>query len=121
MKSIKQLQEIYNKAKGDNHYYKFIDFQRDVKEFIKDVKTRQTYCSIKASSGGMSRKFNFNKYNMLLNICYNEKFFWDYVYVGGCRMNMHWYLKFRTCQMLMTKKEVEKYNINFLCSSGIIL
>jgi hypothetical protein len=36
-------------------------------------------------------------------------------------MDMHWYLKYSVCERLMTKKELEKHNINYLCSSGIIL
>lgn len=117
----KRLKAIYDNAKGDNKYYTFGDFKDNAKDFLKDVKKRNTYCSIKPSKSGMSRKFNFYRYNMLLNICYNGKFEWEHVNVRGCGMDMHWYLKFRTCEMLLTKKELDKGFYNSLCSGGIIL
>ena len=120
MKSKKRLLEVYNKAKGDFHY-SFEEFLEDAKSFIKDVKKRNTICSIKVSSSGMSRRFDFKDYNLLLNVCYNQKKEYDCVKVSGCGMDMHWNLKYITCQDLMTKKEIEKYNINMLCSSGNIL
>jgi hypothetical protein len=121
MKTKKELLKVFNEAKGEHLYYSFEDFMQDAKNFIKDVKYRNTYCTIKPSKSGMSRKFNFNKYNCLLNICYNGKFEWKNVPVSGCVMDMHWYLKYSVCERLMTKKELEKHNINYLCSSGIIL
>jgi len=121
MKSDKKLLVIYEQAKGDNSYYNFEDFKRNAKSYLKDVKSRKTYCSMKVSRSGMTRHFNFDKYNMLLNICYNQKFSWDSVKVGGCGMDMHWHLKFRTCEMLFTNGECEKYSLNSSCSSGKIL
>lgn len=117
----RRLLELFNKAKGEHEYYEFEDFKSDAKNFLKDVRRRKTYCSIKPSASGVSRKFNFDKYNMLLNICYNGKFFWGYVKVDGCGMDMHWYLKYRTCETLLTKKELENGNYNSLSSSGKIL
>jgi len=73
------------------------------------------------SKSGMTRKFNYRNYNMLLNICYNNKFSWDAVKVEGCGMDMHWNLQFLTCQDLATKGEIEKHNLNMLCSSGSVL
>ncbi len=119
MKTIKELEKVFNKAKGDNKYYTLESFKEDAKRFIKDIKKRETVCSIKVSKSGMSRTFNYAKrYNMLLNICYNQKRSYDPVKVQGCGMDMHWYLQLRTCEEIMTKKELEKYNINALCVSG---
>lgn len=121
MKPSKQLQEIFNKAKGEHPYYSFEDFKSNARDFVKDCRERTTFCAIKASKSGMSRKFNFHKYNMLLNIVFNEKFSWDPVYVGGCGMDMHWYLKYSVCKELCTKEELNKHNLNSACSSGVIL
>ena len=121
MKNIKQLQSLYDKAKGDKKYYSFEQFKDDAKDFLKDCRNRTTYCSMKVSKSGMTRRFNFHKYNMLLNVLYNQKFSWDAVKIGGCGMDMHWHLKFNSCQKLLTPKELEKYNYNSACSSGIIL
>lgn len=118
MKSKKELEKLFKLAKGNNPYYGLNSFISDAKTFLKDVKKRSTICHIKPSSSGMSRKFNFDKYNMLLNICWNKKLSWDPVYVRGCGMDMHWYLKFTTCERLSTKKELEKFNYNSACSGG---
>jgi hypothetical protein len=118
MKSDKKLLEVYNRAKGDKQYYSFDDFKRNAKEFLKDVKDRSTYCHIHVSKSGMSRTFNFDRYNMLLNICYNQKASWDVVRVGGCGMDMHWHVKFTACEALFTKGENEKYSLNYKCSGG---
>jgi hypothetical protein len=118
MKSKKELEKLFKLAKGDNPYYGFESFLHDAKGFIKDVRFGSTICSIKAAPSGMSRKFNFDKYNMLLNICQNQKLSWDPVYIGGCGMDMHWYLKFRACEDLLTPKELDKWNINSRCSGG---
>jgi hypothetical protein len=118
MKSDKKLLEVFNKAKGEHLYYSFNDFKMNAKQFLKDVKDRSTYCHIDVSRSGMSRKFNFDKYNMLLNICYNQKFSWNPVSVGGCGMDMHWHVKFTACEYLFTEKENEKYQLNYKCSSG---
>jgi hypothetical protein len=121
MKSKTELKKIYDKATGEHPYYSLEDFSADAKTFLKDCRNRTTYCSIKAAPSGMSRKFNFDRYNMLLNICYNGKFSWEPVKVNGCGMDMHWYLKFTTCEALATKAECEKYNYNSACSSGKVL
>jgi hypothetical protein len=121
MKTPYKINAVFLLAKGNHEYYSFEDFTNDAKAFIKDVKKRNTICTIKASRSGMSRKFNFDRYNMLLNICYNQKFSFDPVAVGGCGMDMHWHLKYSTCEALLTKNEIEKHRINLLCSSGKIL
>jgi hypothetical protein len=126
MQSDKKLLAVYNKAKDkkeDNYkkYYTFESFKLDAKNFLKDVKKRRTVCTIKASQSGMSRKFNFDSYNMLLNICYNGKMDYNQVFVSGCGMDMHWHLKYLTCERLATKKEIDKNNLNYACSSGKIL
>lgn len=118
MKSTKQLQALFDNAKGDNQFYSFKLFKHDAQQFIKDIKKYKTICHISASKSGMSRTFNYDKYNMLLNICYNKKISWEPVKVGGCGMDMHWYLQFRTCEDLCTKAEIEKYGLNGACSSG---
>ena len=121
MKSDKKLLEIYETAKGDNHFFTFDDFKKHARKFLKDVRNRSTYCHINPSRSGMSRTFNFETYNMLLNICYNEKFTWDVVKVSGCGMDMHWYLKFTTCEMLSTKGELRKFDYNSASSRGVTL
>ena len=121
MKTQKQLLKLYNNAKGEKNYYSFDNFRDDAKSYIKDIKNRNTVCSMHVSASGMTRKFNYTKYNMLLNICYNSRFSWEQVKVGGCGMDMHWYLQFTACEDLCTKKENEKYNFNSLSSSGYIL
>ena len=121
MKTDKLLSIIYDKAKGEKTYYNFNSFKDDAREFIKDVRHCSTVCHITPSKSGLSRRFNFDKYNMLLNICYNEKATWDEVKVDGCGMDMHWHLKFTTCEMLSTKKECEKYPYNSLSSNGKII
>lgn len=121
MKSKKQLQKFFDNIKQGDNYYNFKDFLKDAKSFIKDVKTRNTVCSVQVSRSGMNRTFNFLNYNMLLNICYNNKKSFDPVKVSGCGMDMHWNLKYRTCEKLLTKKEIEKHYINLTCSSGHIL
>jgi hypothetical protein len=121
MKTQKQLKAVYDAAKGDPGYYTFENFMSDAKNYIKDIKKRQTVCAMTVSASGMTRKFNYKNYNMLFNICYNQKFSLDEVKVGGCGMDMHWNLQHNTCIDLMNKSELEKYNINYLCSSGYIL
>lgn len=121
MKSDKILLGIYNKAKGNNTYYSFESFKEDARDFLKDVKKGKTVYHIVVSRSVMSRKFNFYKYNNLLNLVYNEVFSWDPVKVGGCGMDMHWHLKYSVCEALFTKKEIEKHSLNSACSSGRIL
>ena len=121
MKPKKELEAIFKEAKGENLYYTFNNFLIDAKNFIDDVKKERIICSMKVSRSGMMRRFNFQRYNMLLNICYNHKINWDAVRVGGCGMNMFWHLLFSTCERLMTNKELDKYKINSLCSRGFIL
>ena len=82
MKSDKKLLEVYNEAKGDNEYYQFERFKSDVKDFLKDIKNYKVICSMTVSRSGMTRHFNFDSYNMLLNICYNQKNNWGNVRVG---------------------------------------
>ena len=121
MKSTKALRQLFDQVKNPNRYYSFDNFLEDAKAFINDVKKRNTTCSIKPARSGMSRKFNFVRYNVLLNIVYNQKYNSNYVSVGGCGMDIHWLLKFSTCQALMTKTEIEKNDINLRCSSGTVL
>lgn len=123
MKKLNELEALFNKAKGNNKYYKFDDFLSDIKDYQKIMRSNnaRTVCSIKVNKSGMTRHFNFDCFNMLFNICYNEKLSWDSVKISGCGMDMHWYLKYRTCEQLFTKKEIEKYNMNGKCSSGVIL
>jgi len=123
MKKLIELEALFNKAKGDNQYYKFDDFLRDVKTYQKLIRSNnaRTVCSLTVSKSGMTRYFNFDSFNMLFNICYNNKLSWDSVKICGCGMDMHWYLKFRACEALFTKKEVGKYNMNSKCSSGVVL
>jgi hypothetical protein len=45
----------------------------------------------------------------------------DPVKVNGCGMDMHWYLKFRSCKELFTEKEMEKDQLNYHCSFGKVL
>ena len=121
MKTTKQLQALYDKAKGDKRYYSFENFKEDAKLFLKEVRNRNMICSMEVSRSGMTRKFNTRHYNMLLNICYNAKVSWDTVKVGGCGMDMHWHLIFSTCEDLATKKENETYNYNSLASGQPII
>jgi len=122
MKSTKKLQAVYDQVKGDSKYYSFKDFQVDAKQFIKDIKKGDVVCSMKVSRSGMTRHFNWgNKYNMLINVCYNQKFNWDSVKVTGCGMDMHWHTLFGTCEDLVTNGEMEKWGLNMKCSSQRVL
>jgi hypothetical protein len=121
MKSDNKLRAIYDKAKGDKHYFSFESFKEDAREFLKDCRNRATVCHMEVSRSGMMRRFNFDKYNMLLNICYNKRATWDAVRVGGCGMDMHWYLKFTNCESLATKAECAKFDYNYASSSGRLL
>ena len=125
MISTKKLQAIYDKAKKcDNPYISFDGFLYAAKRFQKIMKKEhgRTCCHIDVSRSGMSRKFNFDgNLNLLFNVCYNEKKSCEKVSVGGCGMDMHWHLKFITCEMIFTKKELEKYNMNSRCSNGVTL
>ena len=125
MKSTKKLQAIYDKAKDHDNikpYYSFDSFVYDSKNFIKDIKKQSIICSMKVSKSGMTRHFNVNRYNAVLNICYNQKFSHQPVKVSGCGMDMLWNLLFTTCEYsLMTTSEVKKHNINSKCSRYTIL
>ena len=121
MKSTNKLQKVYDLAKNKDSFYGFSSFERDAKQFIKDIKKGRVICSMKVSRSGMTRHFNWDKYNMLINICYNNKQSWDSVKVGGCGMDMHWHTLFRTCEDLVTDGEMEKYNLNSQCSRQKVL
>ena len=122
MKSDKKLKKIFDEAKkGECIYYDFDRFKEDVKNFLKDIKKNQVVTSMKVSRGGMTRHFNTNGYNMLLNVCYNQKRSNDPVKVGGCGMDMMWHLFFRTCEMVGTKGENGEHFLNSKCSSQILL
>jgi hypothetical protein len=120
-KDKKTIEQIYNKAKGDKQYYTFDLFMRDARAFIQDIKKHNITCTIKPSRSGMSRKFNFIRYNQFLNTCYNGKCTRDLVNVSGCGMDMYWYLLFTTCAQLFTPEYMEKHNINSECSRQIYL
>lgn len=120
MKADSKLRQVFDKAKGDA-YYSFEDFKHDAKAFLKDVRNTNTVCSMRVSSSGMTRWFNFKRYNMLLNIIYNQKLSWDPVKVQGCGMDMHWHLKWLSCEELATKGELEKHSYNMQCSFGSVL
>lgn len=121
MKSEKKLKALYKDASGDNNIYPTEEFIKDAKQFIKDVEANKTICSMKVSRSGMTRTFNYQRYNRLLNLCYNSKFSNEPVKVGGCGMDMHWYLEFRTCEQLATKSEIEKGHLNSNSSKSTIL
>ena len=121
MKPKKELEAIFKEAKGENLYYTFDDFLIDAKNFIDDIKKERIICSMVVSRSGMTRKFNFQRYNMFLNICYNQKIGWNAVKVSGCGMDMLFALLFSTCNQLLTKEELNKHNINSLCGRGFIL
>jgi hypothetical protein len=121
MKSDKKLQAIFDKRKGENRYYGFEDFKKDARNYLKDIKKGNVVCSMTVSRSGMLRHFNTLHYNMLLNVCYNNKMSWDSVKVGGCGMDMHWHLLYSTCVCLTTEKEQDNYPYNSKCSSQPIL
>lgn len=124
MKNTKQLQKIYNdaaKLNKDLHYFTFENFKEHAKDFLKDVRNRETICHMDVSRSGMMRRFNFHKFNMLLNILIHKKFSWDPVKMGGCGMDMHWHLKFTACQLLLTDNESKNGSYNNDCSSGILV
>lgn len=124
MKSTKQLKAIYDKSKGDNQYITFDNFLAAAKAFQKIIKKGKgrTVCHIDVSRSGMTRKFNFDgNLNLLFNVCYSGKRSHEPVRVGGCGMDMHWHLKFTTCEDIFTKKELDRWNMNYLCSSGVTL
>lgn len=121
MKSKKELRAIFDRAKVKNEYYTFENFKRDCKSFLRDIKNREIVASMEVSRSGMLRKFNTRHHNALLNICYNQKYTWEPVRVGGCGMDMWWHLLFVTCETIATKQECEKYGYNSLCSHQVIL
>jgi len=122
MKSTNKLKKVYDQAKDPRSInYGFEYFIKDAKEFIKDIKKSRVICSMKVSRSGMTRRFNWDKYNMLINICYNQKQDYNAVRVGGCGMDMHWHTLFRTCEDLVTKGEMEKWGLNLACSHQKIL
>ncbi len=116
MKSNKKLQKILDETKNLDSYYSLKIFKDDAKDFLRDIKKNKIICSMKISKSGMNRRFNFDKYNTLLNICYNKKLNHKEVNVNGCGMDMYWHLLFRACEELATKGELEKYNLNSKCS-----
>lgn len=121
MKSKKQLEAFYNTVKCKDKM-SFDCFVGAAKRFVKDIRTGKTYCSMKVSRSGMTRHFNYEpQYNAILNAVYNGKLDYKAVKVTGCGMDMHWHLQYRVCEALLTKKELEKWSINFACSSGHIL
>lgn len=120
MQSKKNLLATFESAKG-NVFYNIDDFQEDAKNFLKDTRNRKIVTSMHVSASGMTRKFNVDQYNMLLNICYNQKKTWDVVKVTGCGMDMWWNLLYVTCSYLATKKEQEKWGLNGLCSDQKVL
>jgi hypothetical protein len=120
MYNKKKLMEVYQEAKGDNSYYSFDKFIKDAKSYLKDIKAEKVIASMKVSRSGMTRRFNTQHYNMLLNICYNQKFSWDEVKVGGCGMDMWWYLLFTTCERL-TDTQKDSFNYNSASSYQTIL
>ena len=125
MISKKKLQKLYNEAKeteyGKKQYYTFESFCNDAKSYLRDIRKYNVVCSMEVSRSGMTRHFNTQHYNGLLNICYNGKLSYDPVKVGGYGMDMHWHLLFRTCEDLSTQKEMDKYSYNSKCSSQPIL
>jgi len=127
MKSQKKLQALFEKAKNNKLYNTYIDFNSFMLS-VKDFKTAmiknngRTTCSINVSRSGMTRTFNFSgNLNLLFNVILKEKISYEPFKIGGCGMDMHWYSKFRVCENIFTKKEIEKYNLNYRCSSGEIL
>ena len=121
MKAVKQLRKIYDQAKGDNSYYDFEYFVKDCRDYLKQLKKRNVICSMTVSRSGMMRHFNTLHHNMVLNICYNQKFSWDSVRVGGCGMDMHWHLLYRAAEEIATRKECDKYRFNGLASEQPII
>lgn len=121
MKSDKKLQAVFKRAKGDNEYYTFEYFKSDAKNFLKDIRKHRVVAGVQVSRSGMTRHFNTQRYNMLLNICYNQKLDWQPVRVSGCGMDMWWHLLFRTCEDIATKGEMEKWSLNMACSLQTIL
>lgn len=127
MKTKKQLQKILDATKGSSEYYDLDTFHRDAKRFLADIRSCNITASMKVSSSGMTRRFNTLRYNMLLNVVYNEKYSWDPVKVGGCGMDMYWNLLYTTCEALLRKGEESKRrekglrSYNSLCSHQHIL
>ena len=121
MKSDKKLKEVFDSAKHTNIYYSFKDFKTDAKQFIKDIRNYKVIAGMYVSRSGMLRRFNVDRYNMLLNICYNQKMSWDSVKVTGCGMDMWWHLLFTACEDIATHGENEKYHLNSKCSSQKVL
>lgn len=114
MKKKAELKKIFDQAKG-NPYYSFECFTNDARNFIKAIRKRAIVSSIQVSRSGMMRKFNVNKYNLLLNTVYNSKMSHDPVRVSGCGMDMYWHLLYSVCENVCTREEIEKWNLNTLC------
>lgn len=121
MKSTKKLQEVYDRATGDYSFYTFNRFQDDAKSFIKDLRNHKIVSSMTVSRSGMTRHFNVDKYNMLINICIHSKFSWDKVKMSGCGMDMYWYMFYMTYRTLCTDKEDKKWGLNMASSYQKVL
>lgn len=127
MKNEKQLAYLYAsinaktyKKTREKDVIDFNGFLETAKAFIKEVR-EGTVCGMKVSRSGKTRHFNFEpSFNLLLNGIYNERFDWSPVKVTGCGMDMHWHLKYRVCEALLTKKEIDRWLINSACSNGRI-
>ena len=116
----KKLADIYHNTKGNKLYADALldSFEKDAKNFLKDIRNEQVVASVKVSRSGMTRRFNFHKYNGLLNLLYNRKISYDPVKVSGCGMDMYWHLLYTACEILTKSKKV---NYNLLCSYQILL
>lgn len=114
----KKLIEKWDKTKKDNEYYTLDSYLKDCQRLLDMIDKRKTiYCHITPSVSGMSRRINFDSWvNCVLNIVYNNKMSWEEVKIGGCGMNMLWYLLFRFCETATTSKMIDKHGLNGKCS-----
>ncbi len=117
----KQLEKIYSEIKGDTSFYSFATFEVDARAFVRDIKSHAIVCSMGVSRSGMTRKFNFLRYNRFLNVCYSRKASSDAVIVNGCGMDMLWHLLFTSIEKICTKSVIERNFLNGACSYQNVL
>lgn len=117
-KEIENLKKIFLVSKYGGVYRTREDFQEEFlivcNQFINQLEKFQNrkykesiVLSIQVSKSGMSREFNFanTSYNLIFNIIYNNKISYEKVKVGGCGMDMLWYLLHTTAQTITKRKD----------------
>lgn len=123
---------LFAKAKKENKYItveSFLnaceDLEKTFKAYNKHLQSANRhkkntpciYLSMKVSSSGMTRHFNFERnINLACNVIYNNKASFLPVKVGGCGMDMLWYLLYQVISVI-TKDKGDNQDYNSTASS----